>query len=251
MEKTGQVTLEVDQHIGIIRIDNPPGNYLVRPEFIPREILHQWIEESQLKGIVISGTGKHFSGGADLEALFSLSGDSAILETEMIKGIELLHFIEDLDIPVLAAINGICFGGGLEIALACHMRICSTNALFAFPEVNHGIIPGLGGIKRINELSTIHEALKFILSGDMINADEAKTMKLVDLILPDEELISYSLTLLRKMTSDRNIKVINYVMKAIHNTRKMNQEEALREETRMFCELAQEERRRRAMSNEQ
>jgi enoyl-CoA hydratase len=251
MEKTGQVTLEVDQHIGIIRIDNPPGNYLVRPEFIPREILHHWIEESQLKGIMISGTGKHFSGGADLETLFSLSRDAAILETEMIKGIELLHFIEDLDIPVLAAINGICFGGGLEIALACHMRICSTNALFAFPEINHGIIPGLGGIKRINELSHIHEAIKFILSGDMINADEAKTMNLVDLILPDEELISYSLTLLRKMTSDRNIKVINYVMKAIHNTRKMNQKEALREETRMFCELAQEERRRRAMSNEE
>ena len=152
MEKTGQVSLEVDQHIGIIRIDNPPGNYLVRPEFISLETLRHWIEKSQIKGMIISGTGKHFSGGADLETLFSQSGDASILESEITKGIELLHFIEDIEIPVLAAINGICFGGGLEIALACHMRICSRNALFAFPEINHGITPGLGGIKRITEL---------------------------------------------------------------------------------------------------
>jgi len=250
MEKTGQISLQIEQTIGIIRIDNPPGNYLVRPEFMPIDILCDWIEKNQLKGILICGTGKHFSGGADLDVLFSMSRDTSMMEAEINKGKELLRFIENLNIPVIAGIQGICFGGGLEIALACHMRLCSDNALFAFPETNHGMMPGLGGINKVMELTSFYETLTFVLSGDMINAEEAKAMKLVDHIISNDDLIRHSMTLLKKMVDDRNLKVINYVMKALHNSRTMTMEEAIKEETRMFCELAAEVMEGR-MSNEQ
>jgi len=250
MDKTDHVSLQIEQNMGIIWIDNPPGNYLVRPEFIRVDLLKDWIETNQVKGLLISGTGKHFSGGADLDALFAMSRDAAMMETEINKGKDLLHFIENLNIPMIAAIRGICFGGGLEIALSCHMRICSDNALFAFPETNHRMMPGLGGINKLRELTSFHETMTFVLSGDMINAEVASAMKLVDQVIPDDDLMKHSKALLKKMVDDRNLKVINYVMKALHNSRTMTLEEAIKEETRMFCELAAEEMERR-MSNEE
>ena len=179
-----------------------------------------------------------------------MSHDEEIMESEINKGKALLRYVENLNIPVIAAIQGICFGGGLEIALSCHIRICSNNALFAFPESNQGIMPGLGGINSLREQISFPDALKFVLSGDMINAEEAKIMKLVDYIVPADDLITYSMTLLKKMTEERRLKVINYVMKALHNARSMSLEEAIKEETRMFCELAKEEMNRRTMNNE-
>jgi enoyl-CoA hydratase/carnithine racemase len=250
MEKTGHVSLQIEQNMGIISIDNPPGNYLVQPEFIRVDFLRDWIEKNELKGILICGTGKHFSGGADLDALFTMSRSTSMMKAEINKGKDLLRFIENLNIPVIAAIRGICFGGGLEIILACHMRICSDNALFAFPETNHGMMPGLGGINKVMELTSFHESMTFVLSGDMINAEEAKAMKLVDHITSNEELINYSKTLLNKMIDGKRLKVIHYVMKALHNSRTMTLEDAIKEETRMFCELAAEEMERR-MRNEE
>ena len=245
METTGHISFRVENNLGIIRIDNPPANYLIKPEFIPTDLLRNWIGKNLLKGILICGSGKHFSGGADLDRLFSMSQDQELMESEISKGKALLRFIADLDIPVIAAIQGICFGGGLEIALACHIRICSANALFAFPESNQGLMPGLGGITALRDQVSFPEAMKMILSGDMINAEEAKALRLVDYIVHGDDLIPWSVNFLRKMTEDRSPKVIRYVMKALHNSRIMSLEDSIREETRMFCELANEEMRRR------
>jgi enoyl-CoA hydratase/carnithine racemase len=250
MEKEGHISFKIEHNLGIIRIDNPPANYLIKPEFIPAAVLRNWIEKNSLKGILVCGSGKHFSGGAELDRLFAMSNDEGIMESEINKGKALLHYVGNLNIPVVAAIQGICFGGGLEIALACHIRICSNNALFAFPETNQGIMPGLGGINTLREQIFFPEALKFILSGDMINAEEAKLMKLVDYIVPADDLIPHSMALLKKMTEDRKLKVINYVMKALHNAKTMGLEDAIKEETRMFCELAKEEMKRRISNNE-
>ena len=249
MEKKGHISFTIEHNLGIIRIDNPPANYLIKPEFVPAAVLQNWIEKNLLNGILVCGSGKHFSGGAELDRLFSMSKDEGIMESEINKGKALLRYVENLNIPVIAAIQGICFGGGLEIALSCHIRICSSNALFAFPETNQGIMPGLGGINGLREQISFPDTLKFVLSGDMINAEEAKLMKLVDYIVPADDLIPYSMNLLKKMTEDRKLKVINYVMKALHNAKTMTLEESIKEETRMFCELAKEEMKRR-MNNE-
>jgi len=241
------ILFDVTDNIGIIKINNPPGNFLVKPEFMPIDELKNWIDANHLKGILVGGTGRHFSGGAKLDDLYALAKDTGKMHEEMDRGKILLNYIKTLNIPVIAAIQGSCFGGGLEIALACHIRICSENALFAFPEINQQLMPGLGGIGAMKEKSSFHEAMAFILGGDMINAEEALCMKIVDQIVPYGELFNHSFTLLKKMTSGRELKVIHYVMKALHNTNSLSKEDAMKEDTVMFCELAKDvvERRKK------
>jgi enoyl-CoA hydratase/carnithine racemase len=204
--------------------------------------------ENSLKALVIAGSGRHFSAGANLDSLFTMAEEGETMEGRMEKGKELLSFLQDLNIPAAAAINGVCFGGGLEIALACHIRICNANALFAFPETSQGLMPGLGGTQRLGEMVSLQESLKIILGGDMINAEEAQRLKVVDIVVQNEDVLSYTLHFLRKITDGRPLKIINYVMQTLKNAKILTQAEALREETRMFCELARDEAERRMKS---
>ncbi|MCX6249018.1 MAG: enoyl-CoA hydratase/isomerase family protein [Bacteroidetes bacterium] len=231
--------------IGILTVENPPQNYLLEPEFIPVSELKGWIEGNQLKALIITGSGRHFSGGAKLESVFAMTESAETMETRMNKGKALLGYLQDLNIPVAAAIKGICFGGGLEIALSCHIRICSENALFAFPEANQGLMPGLGGTFQLGIRNSLKDSLKMILGGDMINAEEAILLKIVDTLVKDEEPLTYALNFLRKITEGRPLKIINYVMQSLRNARELTSEESMREETRMFCDLARIESVRR------
>ena len=231
------VTWTVREEIGFLSLDNPPENYLETPEFIPLDLLKDFIGTNPLRGMVICGVGRHFSAGAKLDNLYELSADAEVLKIKMGQGQHLLSYIENIDIPVIAAIKGICFGGGLEIALASHIRICSANALFAFPEVNHGMMPGLGGTMRSLQISRFPEVLKMILSGDIVNAEEAVEMNLVDKITPADP-VEEAFLLLKKMTTDKPLKVIQSVMQAVRNSKALPPAEALKEETRLFCELA-------------
>jgi enoyl-CoA hydratase/carnithine racemase len=229
---------EIRNDIGIITLDNPPENYLENPEFIPLELIRKWTSYNYLKGVMITGGGKHFSGGGKLENLLKMIKANEDLAASINSGKAVLEHLENLDIPVISAIQGICFGGGLEIALASHMRICTENALFAFPEINHGILPGLGGTVRAVELAGFTNSMRMIMSGDMINAEDALEMKLVDYIVPKAKLFDFSFSLMQRMTQDRSLIVIHSVMKALRNARTLPVNEAMKEETRLFCELA-------------
>jgi len=236
---------EIRDDIGIITINNPPENYLAKPDFVQLEILKKWTSYDYLRGLMITGTGKQFSGGGKLEHLFSMINAKEDISRKISDGKKVLDFLENLDIPVISAIQGICFGGGLEIALACHIRICSENALFAFPETNHGIMPGLGGTIRSQELIGFPMALKMILGGDMINAEDALEMKLVDFIVPKQKLHEYSFNFLLRLTKDRPLDVIHAVMKVLRNARTLSVKDAMKKETHLFCELALAEAHRR------
>ena len=236
---------KIKDDIGILSIEGSPHNYLQKPEFIPLDELRAWIGENQLKAMVIAGSGRHFSGGAEPDSVFSMVESKVPMEESMKEGKKLLDYIEQLNIPAVAAINGICFGGGLEVALACHIRICSENALFAFPETNIGLMPGLGGTQRLGTKISFKDSLKMILGGDMINAEEAWQLKVVDIIVKDEDTISYALNYLRKITEGRPLQIINYVMQALKNARQLPSEESMQEETRMFCDLARLESQKR------
>jgi len=245
MEMIDKISWEIREGIGIITLDNPPENYLVQPEFVPVEVLRQWTSYEYLKGILICGAGKHFSGGGKLDQLFSMIRNQEDIGRKIEKGKEALSLLESLNIPVVAAIQGICFGGGLEVALACHIRVCSENTLFAFPEVNQGLLPGLGGTVRFPEATGFASAFRMMLSGDMIGAEEAMEIRLADYLVPRRKVVEFSLNLLHKMTRDRPVRVIHAVMNALHNARRLPREEAFREETRIFCELAMEEAKHR------
>lgn len=248
MEKIDKITWEIKNDIGIITLNNPPENYLIKPDFVPLEVLQQWTSYDYLKGIMITGAGKHFSGGGKLENLFEMIRSLENVSEKIEKGKAVLDHLENLDIPVLAAIQGICFGGGLEIALACHIRVCTENSLFAFPEVNHQLMPGLGGTVRMEKQAGFKESLKMILSGDMINAEDALEMKIIDFIVSKQKLFDFSFQFLQNITRDRPVKVIHAVMSALKNAKSMTPAEAFREETRLFCELAIAEAQRRKLS---
>ena len=239
------VKFEVLDSIGIITLNSPPANELPIPEFIPLELFTEWTSTPGLKGLIIKGEGKNFSTGGNLENIFISAGNPEVLNSMIAAGLNLLNAIHNLEIPVIAAINRVCFGGGLEIALACHIRVASENALFAFPEVNRDLMPGLGGTVRLPAFTGLSESAKMILGGDTVNAAEAKTLGFVDFIAPKDHAFGYALSLMQKMTRDRPVKVIRSVMSALRNASILPGDEAMKEETKLFCSLAHDEAERR------
>lgn len=237
MEQSNITIWERQGELGILSISNGKENYLNNPDFVSLDKLKQWTSEKGLKGIIIRGIGRNFSAGADIEKLAELAKDQVLLQNKMTEGKKILDFIEDLNIPVIAAINGVCFGGGLEIALACHIRIASKKALFAFPETNHGFIPGLGGSFRIIQLLG-NKAKEILLNGDMMNAERAYEIGIVDHISEQKDSIEFALEKLKSLTSDRTIELIHSAMQAIHNATLLEKDEALKIETELFCKLA-------------
>jgi enoyl-CoA hydratase len=145
-------------------------------------------EEKGIKGVLITGSGdKAFSSGADI---------LPYLEIDLIKSIpylkklrEVLWKIENFGRPVVAAINGLCLGGGLELALACHFRISSAEAVFGFPEINVGVFPANGGGQRLARLIGKGRALWYVATGEQIKAEEALNLGIVHKLVPPEKLM--------------------------------------------------------------
>ena len=244
MNNSEIITFEIINNIGVIYLNNVPHNYLEDPEFINLNKIQEWIADNELKGLIFTGKGRHFSAGADKDKLFELASGNENLKDKIAKGSEILKFISDIEIPTFAAIKGACFGAGFEIALACHIRVCSEKSIFAFPEVNLNIMPGLNGTVRLPGLVGIGNAVEILLSGDIINSEKAREMKLVSHIVPSKEVFDFSFSLLNKMVKDRPMKVINYIIRSINNHYKLSFKEAITEEAKMFCELAVDEAKR-------
>jgi enoyl-CoA hydratase/carnithine racemase len=224
--------------IGVLSLNNPPENFIEEPEFVKIEVLEEISRDTNLKGLIIRGVGRHFSAGADMDVLKKLAQNSTLLAEKIKDGKRLIQIIENFTVPVVASISGVCFGAGLEIALACHFRICSENALFAFPETNHSIMPGMGGTVMLTKLIGSGRSSEIILTGETVNAQKALDYKLVDYIKPNKELHPFAIDFLNKITYDRDIEVISSVMKSIHNSLTLSFEKALEEETKLFCALA-------------
>lgn len=238
------ISWEIVGNTGIISLNNPPQNALDSPDFIDTEQLLEWASNPDVNGIIIKGEGRHFSSGADMEKLFEMARVKEFLFERMEAGKNLLSVVENLEIPVMASIGGACFGGGLEIAIACHLRVCSENALFAFPEVNANLLPGLGGCLRLIDIIGRSKALSLLLSGDTIGAEEALSNKLVDYKIARKQLDEFSLMLMDRLVLGKKKNVVQSIMKAWHNSRKMSYSEALTAETELFCNLAQDELKR-------
>jgi len=245
MNKTGHIQFTTEGPVGIVTLNNPPENFLLEPEFLQIDELSSFIEKKFIKGLVFTGAGRHFSSGADLNKLFSYAKDEKLLQSKIKKGNLVLRYIEELEIPVIAAIDGVCFGGGLEIALACHIRICSDKALFAFPEVNHNLMPGLGGIQRITNLLKGGFSYEMILGGDMLSSKKAHDLNIVDHIVSKGKSLEYSIQLLTSMVKDKPLEVIQAITRTINFCRNKTIDDTVLEVTRIFCNLAVRESKRR------
>jgi enoyl-CoA hydratase len=144
---------------------------------------------AQIKSAIITGAGpKAFVAGADITEFMGLSKEEGAALSK--KGHDIFFKIENCPKPVVAAINGFALGGGCELAMACHFRLCSDNARFGQPEVNLGLIPGYGGTQRLTQLIGKGKAMELMMSAAMINAGEALTLGLVNYVTPPDSLLS-------------------------------------------------------------
>lgn len=160
--------------------------------------MQQVYDDATIKGVIITGAGeKAFVAGADIAEIAELSEVNARNFAE--RGQEIFGMIEQCNKPVIAAVNGFALGGGCELAMACHMRIATTNAKFGQPEVNLGLIPGYGGTQRLPLLIGRGKAMELMMTGDMISADEAKALGLVNHVVAPEELFTTCETILHKI----------------------------------------------------
>ncbi len=202
MKKLETLLVEEKEGIAIITLNRPKAmnaiNDTVMEEF--GYLFSEGLDMASLKGIIITGSGeKAFIAGADIKEFMELDVDGGTKKSAF--GHKVFDSIENCPVPVIAAINGYSLGGGNELAMACHMRICSDNARFGQPEVNLGLIPGYGGTQRMIQYIGKGRAMELLLTGDMIDAVKALEYGLVTHVTPQEELIPTALKILSKIAS--------------------------------------------------
>ena len=190
--KRKNILFKVENGIGLIKINRPDQLNALNNETIKE--LHQQLEEinhnNNVKVIIIIGEGdKAFVAGADIKEFsnFSKEQGKKLAKNGQVK---LFNLIENFSKPVIAAINGFALGGGLELAMACHIRVASENAKMGLPEVSLGLIPGYGGTQRLAQLIGKGKALELITTAQMINSNQALEYGLINHLVSQENLIA-------------------------------------------------------------
>ncbi len=235
-----KVESEVSGALVVVTLDGPSANILRPPAFDePTQRIGELLAEPELKGLILRGAGRHFCAGADRDALARmLADDEDGLTQELDAGKALVAELTWATIPTVAMIRGSCLGGGLEIALACHFRVASENAMLGFPESTLGLIPGLGGTIMAPEVLSRRVAMDLLLSGRTVSGSEALELGLVDLAVPTRKLEESTRGFLESLVGRRSPQVVRAVLTSIHNARRLPRDEALRAEGELFLEVA-------------
>jgi enoyl-CoA hydratase len=185
-----------------------------------------------VRGVIVTGAGeKAFVAGADIGELNQ--EDPVAAQERSLRGRKVLDAIEGLGKPVIAAINGFALGGGCELALACHVRVAAEGARLGTPEVKLGIMCGLGGTQRLPRLVGRGRALEILLTGEMVDAQEALRIGLVNRVVPREKLLEESRSLLRKMLANGPVS-LRFTLEAVNRGLEMPIGEALAFEATLF-----------------
>ena len=189
-------------------------------------------EDEAVRGVILTGAGdKAFIAGADISELAHVSAVEA--ERSSAYGQKVLNLIENLGKPVIAAINGFALGGGCETAMACTIRVAVENAKFGQPEVKLGLIPGGGGTQRLPRLVGKGRALQLILTGEMISAQEAYRIGLVNEVVPPAELIPRAEAILKQTFANAPL-AVKYSLEAVSNGLETTLAEGLSLEASLF-----------------
>src|SRR6202165_4463084 len=192
---TNKLSLEIRDGIAVLKLDNPPVNSL---GFELREALVAGLDRANadpaVAAIVLIGSGAGFSGGADI---LEFATPKAVAHPNLRT---VISEIEDSAKPVIAAVGGVCMGGGLELALACHYRVGSPGARIALPEVKLGILPGAGGTQRLPRLLGVEPALNMIVSGATIASEKLRDTSLFDAF--GDDLLGVTLSFARRVVTE-------------------------------------------------
>jgi enoyl-CoA hydratase/3-hydroxyacyl-CoA dehydrogenase len=200
---------EIDQDgVAVMIVENPPMNIL--SEKTVNDITSTMLQaaaDPRVRAIVLTGKGRAFIAGADIKEFQQIRTHSQVHEF-CARGHRMTNVIERADKPVICAINGFCLGGGLEVAMACHLRIAADSARLGLPEINLGIIPGFAGTQRLARIVGKGKALEMILTGGHLNAKEAYEIGLVNKVSPGASLIDEARNLARVIAKKGRLAVV-------------------------------------------
>jgi enoyl-CoA hydratase len=186
----------------ILTINRPEAYNALNKAFFDTmdSILDEIYTNDAIRSIILTGSGeKAFAAGADIKEFSSFNENQAKKLSR--DGQNVMNRMENCPKPILAAVNGFSLGGGCELAMCCHIRIASDNALFGQPEVNLGLIPGYGGTQRLVQLIGKGKAMELLMTADNIKADEALKLGLVNYVVAKENLLDACIELLTKINS--------------------------------------------------
>jgi enoyl-CoA hydratase len=227
------ILLETNQRVATLTINRPDKrnalNQGTRDEIVRAlDELHS----SEVRVLIITGAGdKAFIAGADIG---EFEGRTALTQRDVMKQRRIFDAVEEFPKPVIAMINGFCLGGGMELALACDLRIASETAKLGQPEINLGIIPGGGGTQRLTRLIGEGKAMEMILTGDLVDAADAKALGLVNHVVSPGQLQETVLALANRI-AEKSPVALRMAKEAVKSASRMNLREGLERETDLFC----------------
>ena len=202
------VSSTIEDGVAVVTIQNPPANALSRAVLDDLDrVMADLNPTSEVRAIVITGSGKMFAAGADNKEIAEIESGKAG-EILSARGQAVMNRIERMAKPVIAAVNGLfCLGGGLELAMACHMRIAGDRVRLGLPEITLGIMPGFGGTQRLPRLVGAAKALELILTGERIRAREALEIGLVNQVVPDPDVVKRARAAAKKIAGMGSVAV--------------------------------------------
>ncbi len=229
------ISYEIKNKIAFITINRPEKLNALNEKTIDelKDCFLSIKKDPSVSVAIVTGSGeKAFVAGADISELNKLNSVTGKYFAD--EGQEVFNIIEKLGKPVIAAVNGFALGGGCELALACHIRLANEKAKFGQPEVNLGIIPGYGGTQRLTRLINSGRAAELILTGDIIDANEALRLGLVNKIYSSQELMPKAIELAEKIISKGQI-AISMALRAIVSCDELSETEGQHLESSLFA----------------
>lgn len=239
----GTISCKIEEGVAVVTLNHPPVNALTLDLLTELAgTFDSLATDDTVKSIVLTGAGRFFVAGADIRVLASIpsSGEGEAMAR---RGQMMLNAIEALEKPVIAAINGACLGGGLELAMCCHIRLAAEGAKLGQPEINLGIMPGFGGTQRLPRLIGRSKAMELILTGEPISAQEAMRLGLVSQVVSAEDLLRQAHGLARAMAA-KSQPALRAALRAIQQGSTLSLSDGLDLEARLFGTLCDTEDRK-------
>ncbi len=224
-----------DNGIRILTIDRPPVNAL--NEETVQALLDNVVESASdphIRAIIITGEGKFFVAGADVDKLLEADSGKAC---DIVRGVKALHQkMRSAPQPVIAAINGLAAGGGLELAMACDIRIAAQSAGMGLPEVTLGVLPGAGGTQMLPRLIGMGKAMELMFTGRIISASQALALRVIDDIASTQSALEKAVDLATAMIKNAPLSIAQ-IKAAAWDTLSLSLEQGLEMETKRFSQL--------------
>ncbi len=228
------ILMRVEDKIATVTINQPEILNALSAETVTElyQVFKKLKGDEQVRVVILTGSGeKAFVAGADIKEINRHDDISGRIFA--LRGQKVFRFIENMEKPVIAAVNGFALGGGCELAMACHLRIASSNARFGQPEINLGLIPGYGGTQRLPRLIGRGRSLQMLLTGELIDAETALSYGLVNEVTTAENLMDRAI-LLAKQLAEKPAVALGFILQAVNEGLDMNFDAAMNLESELF-----------------